>query len=267
MLPKWELKSFLKCSFSIIDIKIINLFTIYKKELNSFFNSLIAYLVISVFLLSTSMYIWIIPEYNIFDTGFADLEILFDSAPFLFIFLIPAITMKSFAEEFKLGTLEILLTKPISEFEIILAKFFASLTIVCLALLPTLVYFYSIYQLASPLGNIDSAGILGSYLGLFLLASVFTASGIFASTLSDNQIVSFIVAIILSFFFYAGFQVISTLQIFSNFSNVILKFGIGYHYDSLSKGLIDSRDVFYFFASSIVLLFASKLVINARNWV
>lgn len=242
------------------------MFSIYKKELHSFFNSLIAYLVIGIFLLATGLYIWVVPEYNIFDNGFADLQILFDSAPYLLMFLIPAITMRSIAEEIKMGTLELLLTKPISEFEIVIGKYLASLSIVLFAIAPTFVYFYSIYQLANPIGNIDSAGIVGSYFGIILLGAIFTSCGIFASTLGDNQITSFIYAIILCFFFFNGFSTISTFGLFANYQGFINKLGIGYHYETLSKGLIDLRDIFYFIASISIMLYASVLTLKSRNW-
>lgn len=194
------------------------------------------------------------------DYGFADLDTLFSMSPYVFIFLIPAITMKSFAEEKKMGTLELLLTKPLSDWQVVLGKFLAAFALVMLALIPTVIYYYSIYQLGNPVGNIDSAGVTGSYIGLALLAMLFCAIGLFASSLTANQIISFILAAFLSFIIYSGLDSISLLV--GSLGLVIKQIGVLYHYDSLSKGLIDSRDVIYFITITGFLLSTTRVIIG-----
>ncbi|MCB0506545.1 MAG: ABC transporter permease subunit, partial [Cyclobacteriaceae bacterium] len=177
---------------------------IYRKEINSFLSSLIAYIVISVFLVAMGLLVWVFPETNVMDYGYADMGTFFTMAPFVLMFLIPAITMKMLAEETKTGTIEILVVKPVTKLQVILGKYFAALTLVIVAIVPTLVYYYSLYQLATPLGNVDTAGITGSYIGLLLLASVFSALGILASAMTNNQVVAFIIATFLSFILFTG---------------------------------------------------------------
>jgi ABC-2 type transport system permease protein len=237
---------------------------IFSKEFNGFLHSLIAYLVIGVFLTGMGLLIWVFPETSVLDYGYADLDTLFSMAPYIFIFLIPAITMKSFAEEKKLGTLELLLTKPLTDWDIVLGKFLAAFALVLVALLPTLIYYFSVSRLGNPVGNIDTAAVIGSYIGLTLLAAVFCAIGIFTSTFSNNQIVSFILAAFFCFLLYTGFDSISSFA----GSNVLLikQFGILYHYEALSKGLIDSRDVIYSLSLTGLLLLATKIVVGSRLW-
>ena len=237
---------------------------VFTKEFNSFLNSLIAYLVIGVFLTGIGLLLWVFPETSVLEYGFADLDTLFSMAPYVFIFLIPAITMKSFAEEKKMGTMELLLTKPLSDWDIVAGKFLASLALTLVALLPSLIYYFSIYRLGNPAGNIDTAGVIGSYVGLSLLAFVFCAIGILASSLTLNQIVSFILAAFLCFIFYSGFDSLASLV--GNFALTIKQFGILYHYEALSKGLIDSRDVIYFLSVTGLMLLGAKTVIGSRQW-
>jgi ABC-2 type transport system permease protein len=237
---------------------------VFVKEFNSFLNSLIAYIVIGAFLTCIGLLMWVFPETSVLDYGFADLDTLFSMAPYVFIFLIPAITMKSFAEEKKMGTLELLLTKPLSDWNVVLGKFLATCALVLLALLPTFIYYYSVYLLGNPIGNVDSAGVMGSYLGLALLAMVFCAIGLLASSLTSNQIVSFILAAFLCFIIYTGFESISSFG--GNAALLIKQVGIIYHYESLSKGLIDSRDVIYFLSVAGFILLTTKVVISSRQW-
>jgi ABC-2 type transport system permease protein len=236
---------------------------VFAKEFNSFLNSLIAYMVIGVFLTGIGLLMWVFPDTSVLDYGFADLDTLFSMGPYVFIFLVPAITMKSFAEEKKLGTLELLLTKPLSDWDVVLGKFLAAFALVLLALAPTIIYYVSIYKLGSPVGNLDSAGVWGSYIGLALLAMIFCAIGLLASSLTTNQIVSFILAAFLCFLIYTGFDSLST---FGNNALLIKQLGILYHYDSLSKGLIDSRDVIYFISVTAFMLVITKTVIGSRQW-
>jgi ABC-2 type transport system permease protein len=237
---------------------------VFAKEFNSFLNSLIAYIVIGAFLTGIGLLMWVFPETSILDYGFADLDTLFSMGPYVFIFLIPAITMKSFAEEKKMGTLELLLTKPLSDWSVVLGKFLAAWALVFLALIPTAIYYYSVYQLGNPVGNIDSAGVMGSYIGLTLLAMVFCSIGLLASSLTANQIVSFILAAFLCFIIYMGFDSLSSFG--GNSALMVKQVGILYHYESLSKGLIDSRDVFYFLSVTGLILLTTKVVISSRQW-
>jgi ABC-2 type transport system permease protein len=237
---------------------------VFVKEFNSFLNSLIAYIVIGAFLTGIGLLMWVFPETSVLDYGFADLDTLFSMAPYVFIFLIPAITMKSFAEEKKMGTLELLLTKPLSDWNVVLGKFLATCALVLLALLPTFIYYYSVYLLGNPVGNVDSAGVMGSYLGLALLVMIFCAVGLLASSLTSNQIVSFILAAFLCFIIYTGFESISSFG--GNAALLIKQVGIIYHYESLSKGLIDSRDVIYFLSVAGFVLLTTKVVISSRRW-
>lgn len=236
------------------------------KEFNSFLNSLIAYVVIGVFLTAIGLLMWVFPETSVLDYGYADMETLFSLGPYVFIFLIPAITMRSFAEESKGGTLELLLTKPLSDWEIILGKFLACFFLVLLSLLPTMIYYFSVYALGNPVGNIDTPGVMGSYIGLVLLGAVFCAIGIFASSVTNNQIVSFIVAAFLCYFLFAGFESISLLNVWSEQSLFIKELGLLYHYDALSRGLIDSRNLVYFGSVIAVMLLITRIILGARSW-
>lgn len=242
------------------------MFAILRKEFNSFLNSLIAYLVIGVFLVATGLYMWVFPETSVLEYGFADMQTLFGITPWIFLFLIPAITMRSFAEEKKAGTIELLLTRPLTDSQIILGKFFACLLLAVLALAPTLVYYHTVYTLGNPVGNVDSAAVVGSYLGLVMLAAVFCAIGIFASAITDNQIVAFIIAVFLCFIIYSGFDSLASINVWGTFSYFISQLGISFHYASFSKGLIDSRDVLYFLTVIAVMLLGTKLVLQSRKW-
>lgn len=218
--------------------------SILKKEITSYLSSLVAYVTIGVFLLVLGLFLWVFPESSILDYGYAGLDSLFNTAPYLFMFLIPGITMRSLAEERKEGTFEILLTRPLADWQIVLGKYFASLLLVLFALLPTLVYYYSVYQLGAPKGNIDTGGVIGSYIGLFLLGAAFAAIGLFASSISKNQIIAFTIAVFLCFFFYSGFDSLSQLLSLQSLS--LQDLGITQHYQSVSRGVLDTRDLAYF---------------------
>ncbi|AXT20320.1 gliding motility-associated ABC transporter substrate-binding protein GldG [Flavobacteriaceae bacterium AU392] len=219
------------------------MFALLKKEISSFFASPIGYLVIAIFLLINGLFLWLFKgEYNILDYGYADLSSFFLLAPWILLFLIPAVTMRSFSDEKRQGTLELLLTKPISRLQIVLGKYLGALTLIILSLIPTLLYVYTIHQLGNPIGNLDLGSIIGSYFGLLLLIAAYTAIGIFASTLSKNQIVAFISAVFICFFFFIGLQ---GLADFAS-STTIEKFGMNYHFQSISRGVLDTRDILYF---------------------
>ena len=231
--------------------------TILKKEFNSFFASPIAYLVMGIFLLINGLFLWVFQDdFNILNAGFADVSPFFFLAPWVFLFLIPAITMKSFADEFSNGTIEILKTRPISLWQIVLGKFCASLLLVIVALLPTLSYVFTIYQLGNPVGNIDFGSTIGSYIGLLLLACSYTAIGLFTSTLSNNQIVAFLLGVFITFLLFYGFDAISNS--YANQQLSIQKIGINEHYKSISRGVIDTRDLLYFGSVTLFFLFITK---------
>ena len=236
------------------------------KEFNGFLNSLIAYIVMGVFLTAMGLLIWVFPDTSVLDYGYADLDTLFSLGPYVFIFLVPAVTMKSLAEEKKLGTLELLLTKPLTDWQIILGKWLASFALVIVALVPTLIYYFSIFRLGNPPGNIDTPGVIGSYLGLALLAGVFCSVGILASSLTTNQIVAFILAAFGCFILYSGFDSLSSLITGGSRSLWIKQLGILYHYESMSKGLVDSRDLVYFFSVMGLIVLFAKTVLGSRQW-
>jgi len=243
------------------------MFALFRKEFNGFLSSLIGYMVIAVFLLINGMFLWIFPnEFNILDFGYANLDGLFILAPFVFLFLVPAITMRSFADERRAGTIELLLTKPISDFHIILAKYLASLALIVFALLPTLIYFYSVYALGLPKGNLDVGGIWGSYIGLFFLGASFASIGMFSSSITDNQILAFILSVFLSGFIYLGFEFIYSLAWFGNADLFIKQLGMSAHYSSISRGVIDTRDLLYFISLIALFLSLTKLSIASRKW-
>ena len=238
-----------------------------KKEINSFLNSLTGYLVIIVFLLINGLFLWVFPlQFNILDFGFASIDNLFMLSPFVFLFLIPAITMRSFADERKTGTIEMLLTKPLSDMQIIYAKYLAGLVLVIFALLSTLVYFVSVYKLGLPPGNIDLGGMWGSYLGLLFLGAGFVAIGIFASSLAENQVVAFIIAVFLCGFLYIGFEFIYSLSLFGQIDLFIQSLGMNAHYTSMSRGVIDSRDVVYFVSFIAFFLQLTRIKLESRKW-
>lgn len=236
------------------------------KEFNSFLNSLIAYVVIGVFLTAIGLLMWVFPETSVLEYGYADMETLFSLGPYVFIFLIPAITMRSFAEESRGGTLELLVTKPLSDWDIIFGKYLASLSLVLVALLPTVIYYFSVRALGNPPGNIDTPGVLGSYIGLVLLGGVFCSIGIFASSVTNNQIVSFIVAAFLCYLMFAGFESLSLLNVWSASTLFIRELGLLHHYEALSRGLVDSRNIVYLGSVIAAMLLFTRVILGARSW-
>lgn len=215
---------------------------------------MVGYLVVGIFLLVCGLFLFVFEgPYNILDNGFADLRPFFDLAPWIFIFLIPAITMKSFSEEKKQGTMELLLTKPIGLWDLVWGKYLGAFFLAAIALIPSVLYVLTINQLGDPVGNFDVGATLGSYFGLFLLASCYTAIGIFASALSQNQITAFIIAVFLCFLIFFAFEGFANYQIFGDSGYGLEYLGISYHYNSMSRGVIDTRDIIYFL--SLILLF------------
>ena len=232
------------------------------REIKSFFGSPIGYLVIAIFLLLNGLFLWVFEgDFNILNSGFADMSPFFTISPWILIFLIPAVTMRSFSDEKKQGTIELLMTKPISIWEIVVGKFFGAFLLIVIAIIPTFIYVYVISSLGMPEGNIDMGSTMGSYFGLLFLIAGYTAIGIFTSTLSENQIVAFILSVFLCFVFYFGFQGVATFV--KGFEDIVASFGMDFHFKSMSRGVIDTRDVLYFV--SIAFLFLSMTVYKLKS--
>lgn len=242
------------------------MWTIYKKEIRSFLSSLIAYVVMVVFLGTTGLFMWVIKGNTVFDFGTASLQVMFDLAPYVLIFLVSAVTMRSFSEERRLGTMETLTTRPVSDIGIIMGKFLASFTLVVFALLPTLIYYYSVHHLGNPAGNIDTGAMWGSYTGLLLLGAAYTSMGIFASSLTDNQIVALIFSMVLSLFFYLVVGMVGDIKALDSIGKSVEWFGLDYHYYSLSRGVLDTRDVIFMLSFSGVFIWLTKTVFESRKW-
>lgn len=243
------------------------MFTLYKKELANFFSSLIGYLTIVVFLVLTGLMLWVFRSgFNILDYGYAGIDGLFVIGPFLYLFLIPAITMRMFAEEKKNGTMELLLTKPLSDTTLICAKFLAGCTLVFISLLPTLVCYISVITLGDPMGNIDSGSVMGSYVGLLLLGAAFVSIGVFSSALTNNQIVAFIIAAVLSAFAFLGFESIYNMGFLGKADLFVKSLGMSHHYQSISRGVIDTRDVLYFLSVMVLFIMLTRLILQTRSW-
>jgi len=243
------------------------MFTLLLKEFRSFFNSISGYLIISIFLLATGLFVWVFPgNTNVLDGGYANLDTLFEMAPWVYLFLIPALCMRLFTDEKKSGTIELLFTRPISDFKIVISKFFAALLLVIFSLLLCLIYYLSVYYLGKPIGSIDVGAFWGSFLGLFFLAVGYVSLAVFAGSLTDNQIIAFLLSLVLCFSFYMGFDYLSELILFQGFQTEVINIGINEHYRSLSRGVIDSRDVSYFIGLSLCFLFATRTVLQSRKW-
>lgn len=241
--------------------------SIFLKEINSFFSSIVGYVTMLVFLVASGLFVWIIPETSVLDYGYATLDRFFEIAPWLLLLLIPAVTMRSFSDEFKAGTIEWLSTKPLTDVQIILGKYFASLLLVVVSLLPTLLYVFTISNLAAADHTIDTGGIAGSYFGLLFLAATFTAVGVFCSSITSNQVVAFMIALVACWLFYTGFESLSKVPAFTGtFDYYLSMVGMSFHYNSISRGVIDTRDVVYFL--SVIFLFTTltRLSLARRTW-
>lgn len=237
---------------------------VFKKEIRSFFTSPIGYLIIGLFLVLNGLFLWVFKgQFNILDYGFADLSNFFLLSPWVFLFLIPAITMKSFSEERKLGTLELLLIKPISTLKVILGKFGGAFVLCVLAIIPTIIYVFTISNLGIIKANYDLGIILGSYFGLLFLIATYTSIGVFASSLSENQILSFILGIVLCFIVFYGFEALATLFSDGDTSELIKSFGLKAHFNSIARGIIDIRDIIYFL--SLTCFFLYMTIIRLKN--
>jgi ABC-2 type transport system permease protein len=240
---------------------------IFRKEITGFFSNLTGYIVIIVFLLINSLFMWVFPgEWNITDSGYAGLDTLFFLAPFIFLFLVPAVTMRMIAEEKKSGTIELLYSKPITERGIILGKYFSAVVLVLLSLFPCLVWYVSVYMLGEVPGNIDRGGTWGAFIGLFFLAAAYTSAGIFASSLTDNQVIAFIIAVLICFVLFMGFDSFAYLPGMKKLDEFVINLGINEHYKSMSRGVLDIRDITYFLAVSALFNEATRLVLVSRKW-
>jgi ABC-2 type transport system permease protein len=240
--------------------------SIFIKEINSFFSSIVGYVALLVFLVACSLFLWIIPNYSILEYGYASMERFFDIAPWLLLLLVPAVTMRSFADEFRTGTIEWLSTKPVSDLEIILGKYLATLALIFFALLPTLIYVYTINNLSYPDISIDWGAIIGSYVGLFFLAATFAAVGVFCSSLTANQVVGFLVSLLACYVLYTGFEQLSKLPKFAEGIDYYLSMvGMEFHYNSISRGLIDSRDVIYFISVIAFFISLTRFSLTSRT--
>ena len=239
---------------------------LFRKEISQFFGSLTGLLTIVLFLLVNALFLWIFSgDFNLLDFGFANMDSFFMLSPIIFLIFIPAICMRLFSEEFRSGTMENLLTKPIALWNVVFSKFLAANVLVLIAIFPTLIYFFSIYFLGETIGNLDIGGIMGSYLGLFMLSSAFIGIGVFASSISPNQVVAFLIAIVCNAIIYYGFDVLSSVSILQNWDLYISNLGIASHFSRMSKGVIDSRDILYFLSVCFLFLMLSKTTIQLKR--
>jgi ABC-2 type transport system permease protein len=242
------------------------MYAVFKRELFSSLHSLMAYITIGIFLLASGLLLWFFPDTSILEYGYAELSGFFSLAPFLFMFLVPAITMRSFAEERKEGTYILLATKPLTDWQIVLAKYLSCFVLVAFSLLPTLIYYYTVYQLGLPAGNVDTGAVTGSYIGLLLLSAAFTAIGIFASSVTSNQVIAFAVSVFICFIAYLGFDAMSKVFALGYLESMFLGLSINEHYQSISRGVLDTRDLVYFITVVCLFLGLTKVILGGRKW-
>lgn len=240
---------------------------LYLKEIRSFLSSIIGYVSIAIFLIFNSLFLWVFSyETNILDGGTADLFTFFGMSPIIFLILIPAITMKSFAEEKRTGTIELLFTRPMTDLSIIMAKYLAGVTLVFVSLLPTLVYYYTVHQLGDPVGIVDDGATITSYIGLFLVGACLVAVGIFTSSITSNQFVALIISAFLGWFLFLGLDLLAVYSQFGGLDFLFRNLGIMEHYRSIQRGVIDTRDILYFLSFITVFIALTKLVLQSRKW-
>jgi ABC-2 type transport system permease protein len=241
------------------------MFALFKKEFGGFLNTLTGFIVLAVFILANALFLWVFSSgFNILDNGYATVDSLFTIAPLTFLFLIPAITMRLFSEEKKSGTIELLLTKPLTDIQVVMGKYLAALALVVVALIPTFVWVISVYLLGLPKGNIDLGGTMGSYIGLLFIGALFVAIGLWASSITDNQAASFLISVFLCGFLYMGFEFIAPF--FGKATVFVQSLGANAHYLSLSLGVVDSRDVIYFLGCIVLFIFLTRLSLESRKW-
>jgi len=241
--------------------------SIFFKEINTFFSSLIGYITMGVFLVVMGLFVWVFPDTSVLSYEYSTLDYFFTTAPWVLMFLVPAITMRSFSEEINTGTIELLTTRPLSDWQIVFGKFFAAFVLVLVCIIPTLFYYISIYILGAETGNIDTGATNGSYIGLLLLGAAFVSIGMFTSSLTSNQIVAFLGAVFLCFFFFSAFDFLSRLDVFfAKVDDIVENIGIFSHYTSISRGVLDTRDLVYFFSFSGFFLLLTKVALESRKW-
>tara|TARA_B100001250_G_scaffold57142_1_gene44231 strand:- start:372 stop:1097 length:726 start_codon:yes stop_codon:yes gene_type:complete len=239
--------------------------SIYKKEISIFFSTIIGPLIIGLFLLINGLLLWSeISQFNILDNGYASMDIFFIISPIIFLVFVPVICMNTFSKEYNAGTIETLITKPLLSYHIVLGKFFAIFTLLIVSIIPTCLYIITIYYLGETTGNLDIAGIFGSYIGLIMLSGVFSSISIFASSISSNQITAFILGILFSSLFYFGFDLLSKIYLLQRFDIIIQKIGILYHYNIMSKGLLMVKDFIYFISIIFLFLKFSEITIKRK---
>lgn len=237
------------------------------KEINQFFSSLTGYLSIILFLVANGLFLFVFPDTSLFTDGYATLDTLFSLAPWLLLLLVPAATMRLFAEEWKSGTMELLLTRPLSQWQIVIGKYLSGLFLLLFALIPTAMYYVTVRFLAVSPADVDTGAMLGSYLGLFLLGSVFTSIGLWASSVSNQTMVSFLLSVFTCFIIYTGFDALSHIVVFRGGLDYYLQLaGIQYHYQSMSRGVLDLRDLIYFFSLDALFLYLTKSALDRRRW-
>jgi len=241
------------------------MWAIWRREWNGFLNSLVAYIAMVVFLLITGLFMWVFPDYSVLEFGYAQLDQLFVIGPWVLMFLVPAVTMRFFSEEKRSGTSELLFTRPVSTTGVVMGKFLAGWALVMFSVLPTLCYVITLYYLAEPVGNVDLGGIAGSYLGLVLLGGVFAGIGTWASAVTEHPVVSFVLGVFLCFFLYAAFDSLRFLPLPNTVLLVIEQLGIGAHFESMSKGVVDLRDLVYFGSVTLFFLFWTRTVLDQRT--
>lgn len=243
------------------------MWALFKKEINQFFSSITGYLSVILFLVANGLFLFVFPDSNVFNNGYATLDSLFQLGPWILLLLIPAATMRLIAEESRSGTLEILLTRPLSEWQIVLGKYFSGIFLLVFALIPTIIYYVTIRSLAVSPADVDTGGIIGSYIGLFLLGSVFTAIGLWASALSNQMVVAFLLSVFTCFIVYTGFNALSEIPLFSGGLDYYLQMiGIQSHYQSVSRGVIGVQDIIYFLSMDGLFLYLTQLALDKRKW-
>ncbi len=241
--------------------------SLYLKEIRGFLGSIVGYAVISIFLVLNSLFLWFFSfGTNILESGTADLVSYFSVAPIIFLILIPAITMRSFSEEKRTGTIELLYTRPLKDIQIILAKYFAGLTLVFIAILPTVIYYISVHYLGDPVGNIDDGVAISSFIGLLLVGGLFVSIGVFVSSITSNQIVALLLAVFISWFMYLGLDILATYGQFGGADFIVRKIGIIEHFTSIQKGVLVFSDIIYFISVVVIFIMATKLVLQSRKW-
>lgn len=249
--------------------------SIYIKEINLFFSSIVGYVALIVFLAACGLFLWIIPNFSFLEYGYASMDKFFEIAPWLLLLLVPAVTMRSLADEYRSGTIEWLKTKPLTDLQIIGGKYLATISLIIFALLPTLIYVYTLHNLSQTYSTqdgqvhiipLDTGAIIGSYIGLFFLAATFAAVGIFCSSLTGNQVVSFLISLLACYLLYTGFEQLSRLPKFSEGIDYYLSMvGMEFHYNSISRGFIDTRDVVYFLSMILIFISLTRFSLNSRT--